>query len=79
MTFALVVFAVFMRDDGMNFLLIALDNRSCEGRRLPGQMRDVLVPILPGQIAAGALAAILAVAIRNLGLPGAAVRGAGAS
>ncbi len=32
-------------------------------------MRDVLVPILPGQIAAGGLTAILAVAYTNLGFP----------
>lgn len=69
LTFALAVVAVFVVTDGMNFLLIALDNRILEGRRLSNQVRDVLVPILPGQIAAAALAAALAVAYTNLGFP----------
>jgi putative nucleotidyltransferase with HDIG domain len=69
LTFALVVVAVFVVTDGMNFLLIALDNRILEGRRLSNQVRDVLVPILPGQVAAAALAAALAVAYTNLGFP----------
>jgi putative nucleotidyltransferase with HDIG domain len=69
LSFAEVVVAVFVVTDGMNFLLIALDNRILEGRRLSNQVRDVLVPILPGQIAAAALAAALAVAYTNLGFP----------
>ncbi len=69
LSFALVVVVVFVVTDGMNFLLIALDNRILEGRRLANQVRDVLVPILPGQIAAAALAAALAVAYTNLGFP----------
>jgi putative nucleotidyltransferase with HDIG domain len=68
-TFALVVFAVFMLMNVLNFVLIAVDNRVLEGRRLSSQMRDVLVPILPGQIAAGGLTAILAVAYATLGFP----------
>lgn len=69
LSFALVVVVVFVVTDGMNFLLIALDNWVLEGRRLSNQVRDVLVPILPGQIAAAALAAALAVAYTNLGFP----------
>ena len=69
LSFAVVVVVVFVVTDGMNFLLIALDNRILEGRRLANQVRDVLVPILPGQIAAAALAAALAVAYTNLGFP----------
>jgi putative nucleotidyltransferase with HDIG domain len=68
-TFALVVFAVFMAMNVLNFVLIALDNWVLEGRRLIGQVRDVLVPVLPGQIAAGALTALLAVAYVTLGFP----------
>ncbi len=67
--FALEVVTVFVVTDGMNFLMIALDNWILEGRRLLGQVRDILVPILPGQIAAAALAAVLAVAYTNLGFP----------
>jgi putative nucleotidyltransferase with HDIG domain len=67
--FALAVVAVFVVTDSMNFLMIALDNWILEGRRLLGQVQDILVPILPGQIAAAALAAVLAVAYANLGFP----------
>jgi putative nucleotidyltransferase with HDIG domain len=69
-TFGLVVFAVFMVTNGLNFALVALDNRSSDPQqRLLAQARDLFVPLLPGQIATGALAAILAVAYTNLGLP----------
>ncbi|HEY3960682.1 MAG TPA: HD domain-containing phosphohydrolase [Solirubrobacteraceae bacterium] len=68
-TFALVVFAVFMITNALNFALVAIDVRVTEGRPLPGQVRDLFVPLLPGQIATGALAALLAVAYTNLGLP----------
>ena len=68
-TFALVVFAVFMVTNALNFALVAIDVRVTEGRSLPGQVRDLFVPMLPGQIATGALAALLAVAYTNLGLP----------
>jgi putative nucleotidyltransferase with HDIG domain len=68
-TFALVVFAVFMVTNALNFALVAIDVRVTEGRPLTGQVRDLFVPLLPGQIATGALAALLAVAYTNLGLP----------
>jgi putative nucleotidyltransferase with HDIG domain len=68
-TFALGVFAVFMVTNALNFALIALDNRVIGGQRLSRQVRELFVPMLPGQIATGALAAILAVAYTNLGLP----------
>jgi putative nucleotidyltransferase with HDIG domain len=67
--FGLVVFAVFMVTNALNFALVAIDVRVTEGRPLPGQVRDLFVPLLPGQIATGALAALLAVAYTNLGLP----------
>jgi putative nucleotidyltransferase with HDIG domain len=68
-TFALVVFGVFIVTNALNFALVALDVRVTEGRSLSGQVRDLFVPLLPGQIATGALAAVLAVAYTNLGLP----------
>jgi putative nucleotidyltransferase with HDIG domain len=68
-TFGLVVFAVFMITNALNFALVAIDVRVTEGRALAGQVRDLFVPLLPGQIATGALAALLAVAYTNLGLP----------
>jgi putative nucleotidyltransferase with HDIG domain len=67
--FGLVVFAIFMVTNAVNFMLVALDNRVMQGRGLVGQVRDLFVPLLPGQIATGALAAILAVAYTNLGFP----------
>jgi putative nucleotidyltransferase with HDIG domain len=67
-TFALVVFGVFMVTNALNFSVIALDNRIVEGRRLLRQVRELFVPMLPGQIAAGALTAVLAVAYTGLGL-----------
>ncbi len=67
--FALVVFGVFMVTNALNFSMVALDNRVIYGRGLVGQVRDLFVPLLPGQIATGALAAILAVAYTNLGFP----------
>ena len=66
--FGLVVFGVFMVTNALNFSVIALDNRVVENRRLFGQVRELFVPMLPGQIAAGALTAVLAVAYTNLGL-----------
>jgi len=68
-TFGLVVFGVFMVTNALNFSVIALDNHFVENRRLIGQVRELFVPMLPGQIAAGALTAVLAVAYMNLGLP----------
>jgi putative nucleotidyltransferase with HDIG domain len=68
-TFGLVVFGVFMITNALNFSLIALDNRVVENRRLLPQVLELFVPMLPGQIAAGALTAVLAVAYTNLGLP----------
>ncbi len=67
-TFGLVVFGVFMVTNTLNFSVIALDNHFIENRRLGGQVRELFVPMLPGQIAAGALTAVLAVAYTNLGL-----------
>jgi len=67
-TFGLVVFGVFMVTNALNFSVIALDNRIVENRRLVRQVRELFVPLLPGQIAAGALTAVLAVAYTNLGL-----------
>ncbi len=67
--YTLVVFAVFMVTNVLNFALIAFDNRVLEGRGLAGQVRDVLLPVLPGQISAAALTAALAVAYTTLGFP----------
>lgn len=60
--FGLAMFAVFLMTNAINFLVIALDNVALEGRSLRRQITEAFVPLLPGQIAAGALAALLAVA-----------------
>ena len=68
-TFALVVLAVFMVTNAVNFAVIAVDNRVVVQRSLTDQIREVFVPLMPGQIATAALAAILAVGYTNLGFP----------
>ncbi len=67
-TFGLIVFGVFMVTNALNFSVIALDNRFVESRSLVAQARELFAPLLPGQIAAGALTAVLAVAYTNVGL-----------
>ena len=68
-TFALMVFAVFMVALVVNFGLIALHYKVTEGRSLIRQTRELFIPFLPGETAAAALAATLAVAYTNLGFP----------
>jgi putative nucleotidyltransferase with HDIG domain len=67
--FALVVFGVYMLALALNFFLVAIEVRTIEGRSLWPQVRDGFLPLLPGHISLGALAAVLAVAYTNLGLP----------
>jgi putative nucleotidyltransferase with HDIG domain len=67
-TFGLIVFGVFLLTNGLNFAVIALDNRIIESRRLLQQVQELFVPMLPGQVAAGALTAVLAVAYTKLGV-----------
>ncbi len=66
--FGLVVFAVFMVTNALNFLVIALDNRVLVNRRLLPQITELFVPLLPGQLAEAALTAGLAVAYVKFGL-----------
>ena len=68
-TFGLIVFAVVALAVAVNFLLVALDVWLDEGPSLRNQVRDLFLPMLPGQAATAALATILAVAYENLGLP----------
>jgi len=66
--FGLIVFGAFIVANGLNFALTGLELRIREGRSLLRQAREFL-SLLPGELAAGALAAILTVAYTNLGLP----------
>ncbi len=68
-TFGLIVFAMFMATVVLNFVMVALDVRIDEGRSISRQTRELFLPMLPGQLATGALATILAVAYTNSGLP----------
>jgi len=68
-TFALVVFGVFMVTNALNFALIASELRVTKGLSLSRQLREMFGPMQPGQMAMGALAAVLAIAYTNLGLP----------
>jgi putative nucleotidyltransferase with HDIG domain len=67
--FALTVFGVFIATNLLNFALIAAHQRVFAGRSLLDQIRYLLAPMLPGQVAVGALAALVAVAYTNLGYP----------
>jgi putative nucleotidyltransferase with HDIG domain len=68
-TFALVVFGVFMITNALNFALLAAESRITEGLPLVRQTRELFMPMQPGQMVLGALTALLAIAYTNLGLP----------
>ena len=68
-TFALIVFLVFMVALVVNFGLIALHHWVMDGTPLIRQTREHFIPYLPGECAAAALAATLAVAYTRLGFP----------
>jgi putative nucleotidyltransferase with HDIG domain len=68
-TFGLVVFGVFMVTNVLNFAMIAVHVYMTQERSLRSQVLEVLMPLMPGQIATGAVAAILAVAYTNVGFP----------
>ena len=65
------MFAVFLFTNVVNFLVIAFDNHVLEGRSVRGQIVEAFVPLLPGQVAAAALTALLAVAFSKFTVWGA--------
>lgn len=65
--FGLLVFGVFVAGFLANFAVFATRNRIHNGKGFRGQVRDLVLPLLPGQFAAAALAGVLAVAYANLG------------
>jgi HD-GYP domain-containing protein (c-di-GMP phosphodiesterase class II) len=67
--FGLIVLGVFIATLGLNFVLFALHKHIDEGRPLARQVRELFLPLLPGQLAAGMLATLLAVAYASIGLP----------
>jgi HD-GYP domain-containing protein (c-di-GMP phosphodiesterase class II) len=66
--FGLILFGVFVATVGFNFVLIGLDVLVEEGRSLARQLHEFL-PLASAELAAGALATILAIAYRGAGLP----------
>jgi putative nucleotidyltransferase with HDIG domain len=67
--FALVVFLVSLVTIVVNFVMVALDVYLDEDRSLMSQIREAFIPLVPGHLTSGILAALLAVAYTNLGLP----------
>ncbi|MGN6168029.1 MAG: HD-GYP domain-containing protein [Solirubrobacteraceae bacterium] len=63
---ALTVAGVFLLTNGLNFLLIAIHQRVMTGRGIAFQTRTLLVPMLPSELAAAVLTALLAVAYAEL-------------
>lgn len=68
MIFGLVLFGAVLATTALSFLLFALDVRVEEGRRLLTVIRE-LIALLPGELAVGVLATILAVAYKSVGFP----------
>jgi len=67
--FGLIVLGAFVVAVGLNFILYALHKRIDYGRSLMRQVRELFLPLLPGQLAAGMLATVLAVLYASVGLP----------
>ncbi|MFZ1924755.1 MAG: HD domain-containing phosphohydrolase [Solirubrobacteraceae bacterium] len=67
--FAFVVFGVFIATNLLNFALIAIQKSVLQEKSFINQVHTVLVPVLPGQLAAAVLAVILAVAYTKMGYP----------
>jgi HD-GYP domain-containing protein (c-di-GMP phosphodiesterase class II) len=67
-TFGLVLFGVVLLTTALSFALFALDVRIEEGRPLRRVVGE-LIALLPGELAVGALATILAVAYTSVGFP----------
>jgi putative nucleotidyltransferase with HDIG domain len=65
-TFGLILFAVFLLATALSFILFALDGSTKDEVSVRREMRELL-PLLPGELAAGALATILALAYRGVG------------
>jgi putative nucleotidyltransferase with HDIG domain len=67
--FGLVLLVVFAVTVVLNFVLFAAQEQIDHRERLSRQVRELFLPLLPGQLAAGMLATILAVAYLDVGMP----------
>ena len=65
--FAVAVFAIAIVCNALNFLMVALNAKVTRGRGMREQVLALFVPLLPSQLAAAALAAVLAIAYLSLG------------
>jgi putative nucleotidyltransferase with HDIG domain len=66
--FALLVLAVFMVTNFLNFLLVALDFAVVDGQSIVGMARSIYMPVLPVEFACGLLTAGVAFTYQRLGV-----------
>src|SRR3712207_9371587 len=59
---------LFMSASVLNFLLIAIPNAVVERRGIAGELREVLLPLMPSQLAAAVLTAAVDAIYRHSGL-----------
>jgi putative nucleotidyltransferase with HDIG domain len=64
-TFFLLVFAVFMVTNALNFLLLAVDFKIFEGWSIIASLREIYAPVLPVEFATGLLTAGVAFAYQR--------------
>jgi putative nucleotidyltransferase with HDIG domain len=64
-TFFLLVFAVFMATNTLNFLIVAVDFKVFEGWSIRASLRQIFAPVLPVEVATGLLTAGVAVAYQG--------------
>ena len=64
-TFFLLVFAVFLATNVLNFLLVAVDFRVFEGWSIIASLREIYAPVLPIEVATGLLTAGVAFAYQD--------------
>ena len=69
------VVVIFLATNVLNFLLIAIPNAVVERRSLSVDIRQVLIPLLPSQVAAGVLTGMVCVVYDRAGLPALALAG----
>jgi putative nucleotidyltransferase with HDIG domain len=67
--FGLIVLGALIVLLALNFVLFALDVYVEEGRSFPHLVRELFLPLLPGELAIGVIATILVLAYRSVGPP----------
>jgi len=68
-TFGLIVAMMFVAILALSFVIVAMEATVVDRTPMTRQVRETLIPLLPGQLATGGLTSILAVAYTNSGLP----------